>query len=134
MPMLHNYNGPKDSFASMWRFTLPDGSPAAVAMSILRPEQPGVKHSICVVAPTASIEPDTLARAVEQRFGALIVKDTKKWSGSRQWFFAEERQRGNCGRKIALFENDKPSLMYIDGAYPNDGKWNAPLTDSMCRS
>ena len=134
MPMLHNYDGPKVSFASAWGLTLPDGSRAMVSMSILRPEQPGVRHSLCGIALAVEIEPEILARALEQRLGALIVRDARRWSGSRQWFFAEERRRGNCGRKIALFENNKPSLMYIDGAYPNDGRWNAPLSDSMCRS
>jgi hypothetical protein len=134
MPMMHNENGPKVSFASGWVFGLPDGSKERVWISILRPEQPGVKHSVCVVSYPETVTPDVMQQALEQRLGALIVQDTKKWNGSRQWFFAEERQRGNCGRTIALFENSKPSLLYIDGAYPNDGKWIAPLTDSVCRS
>jgi hypothetical protein len=134
MPMMHNENGPKVSFTSGWEFGLPDGSKERIWISILRPEQPGVKHSICIVSYPATVTPDVMQQTLEHRLGALIVQDTKKWNGSRQWFFAEERQRGNCGRQIVLFENGKPSLMYLDGAYPNDGKWIAPLTNSVCRS
>ncbi|HKS63362.1 MAG TPA: hypothetical protein VJT13_16800 [Xanthobacteraceae bacterium] len=134
MPFMHNENGPKMSFETVWEFGLPDGAKGGVWISILRPEKPGVKHSMCTVEHTAAIEPDILERALEQRLGALIVRDTKKWSGSRHWFFTEERRRGNCGRMIALFERKPPTLMYVDGVYPNDGNWIGPLTASTCRS
>jgi hypothetical protein len=134
MPMMHNENGPKVSFASGWVFGLPDGSNERVWISIPRPEQPGAKHSVCGVSYPATVTPDVMQQTLERRLGTLIVQDTKKWTGSRKWFFTENKQHGNCGRYVVLLEGRMPSLMYLDGAYFNDGKWNAPLSDSMCRS
>jgi hypothetical protein len=134
LPFMHNENGPRISFQSTWELSLSDGSQAHLSISIVRPELPGVRHSICLIEPASKIEPDILAQALEQSLGDVIVRDTRQWTGSRKWFFAEERQRGNCGRQILLFERGQPSLVYFDAAYPNDGNWNLLLSETVCRS
>jgi hypothetical protein len=134
MPMMHNEHGPKISFESAWEFRLPDGSKGRVSISILRPEQTAVKHNVCALSYPISVTADAIQQTLEHRLSALVVKDTKQWSGSRRWFFAAERQHGNCGRTITLFERNEPVLLYVDGVYPNNGQWSAPLSQSICRS
>jgi hypothetical protein len=55
LPMMHNDQGPKISFASRWAVGLPGGSQANLYISIVRPELPGVRHSICIIQPSADL-------------------------------------------------------------------------------
>jgi hypothetical protein len=107
LPIMHNHDGPKVSFESAWAIELPDGLKADLWISIVRPEMPGVRHSICVIEPAPAIEAGALARTLEESFGSRIIRDTRV---SRKWFFDEETQRGNC-RWIAVSERPV-GLMY----------------------
>jgi hypothetical protein len=141
LPFMHNENGPKISFTSMWDLALWEASRATLVVSIIRPELPGVKYSICFVQPNVDVLRGSLAQSVEQQFGSIIVKDTSgRFRDSQIWFISEEKARGNCGRTITIMHDESNSinnprtLMFMDLAAPNDGNWNALLTQSACRS
>ena len=50
-PFMHNENGVKNSFISAWEFNLPGGSRARLYVSVLRPEPPDFKHTVCLIQP-----------------------------------------------------------------------------------
>jgi hypothetical protein len=130
LPFMHNEDGQKISFITAWEFPLTADHRGQLAISIIRPAIVGVRHSVCFV-PVGDIGAEAMAAALEQQFGSLIVKDTRR-SVSEKWFFAEERRRGNCGRQIILFNENSASLMYLDGAYPDDGNWTIFLNPAIC--
>jgi hypothetical protein len=128
-PLMHNVNGPKVSFTSGWQFGLPDGSQATLYISILRPEQPGLKYDICLLQPTADVDGDDLTRAIEIQFGSMLQKSAR-FKNDQRWFFTEERIKGNCGKQISFFLNQSQdrgkskTLLFTDFA-DNDRQWPA---------
>jgi hypothetical protein len=56
LPIMHNEDGPKLSFTSVWELDLLEGSRATLTVSIVRPAISGVKHSVCVIQPTVAVE------------------------------------------------------------------------------
>jgi hypothetical protein len=130
LPMMHNENGPKISFTSGWEVDFPEGVRLNVFLSIVRPEMPGVKHSICMIEPSVDFDGDALANSVEQIIGSDLTKDTsRRFREQDAWFFTPEKNRGNCGKSITVthylsHSRGKPkTLMFRDLAYPQD--WGA---------
>ena len=129
MPFMHNENGVKNSYWSAWEFDVPQGAKARLSISILRPEQPGVRHTVCIVEPTIDIDGDDLAQSIDRQFGSLVTKDAGGSTDSKSWSFTEEKSRGNCGKKIFLLRvpsldsSKLKALLFTDWAYPSDGPW-----------
>ena len=139
MPFMHNENGPKNSFVSGWQFDVPGGSQASLYVSILRPEQPGVRYDICLVQPATDFDVDDLTLAIDRQFGPTLAKDTSgRFKSQESWFFAEERAKGNCGKQVFFSLNQssnrgKPkTLVFTDFAYPNDSQWDAMAKSTRC--
>ena len=135
MPFMHNENGPKHSFESAWDL----GAGASLYVSILRPEQPGVKYDICLVQPAADVDGDDLARAVDRQFGPTLTKDTSgRFKDQVSWFFAEEKAKGNCGKQVLFSLNQSSNrgqpkaLAFTDFAYPNDRQWDVMAKSTHC--
>jgi hypothetical protein len=131
IPVMNNENGPKQSFESVWQFGLPEGSQVSLSISILRPEQPGVKYDVCLLQPAKDVDSDDLTRAIDSQFGSMLLKDTSgRFRDPVRWYFVEEKARGNCGKQVWFSLNEshdqgKPKiLVFTDFAYPDDEKWD----------
>jgi hypothetical protein len=137
LPFLHNENGPKISFQSVWELDLTPELPATLAVSIVRPEQPGLKYSVCMIQPKAGVAVEDVAGSMNEKFGTRIARDARR-SRSDSWLFAHERSRGNCGRRISLLgvatsRHNPQTLMLIDVAFPAGGDWKALADEFACR-
>ena len=124
--MMPNGYGTMDSFSSLWELDLPEGSQTKVFISVLRPEPPDFRDTICVIQPAIDMDADELSRSIDRQFGsaAIAIKDTSE--RFREWVFTEEKSRGNCGKKISLSLNQlsdrgQPKTLYFtDEVYPAD--------------
>lgn len=141
VPVIDNYNGPKASLTSAWDFEFTEHPPVNLTISILGPEAVGFRHSICAVQPSVDVAGDGLVRAVERQLGAVLTKDTSRPSiDFDRWYFNQEKAAGNCGKEILILNHQLSSkgspktLMFLDFAYPNDGKWGAAIGATRCRS
>jgi hypothetical protein len=124
MPIMHNENGPKMSFQSGWDL----GAGASLSISIVRPEQAGLRYDVCLIQPATHVNSEELDDEMARRFGSTLTKDASgRFKNRDAWFFTEEKARGNCGRKVVfLHSSGQPeALMFTNFAYPNDGKWDA---------
>jgi hypothetical protein len=124
MSMMQDGSGAKSSYESRWQVDLPEGAQVSIYISILRPEQPGVKYDICIVAPDKDVDGDDLALAIDRQFGPTLTKDTSgRFRDDRRWFFAEEKAKRNCGKHISFSLNQshdrgKPkALAFVDFAF-----------------
>ncbi|MEA2822062.1 MAG: hypothetical protein QOJ86_4066 [Bradyrhizobium sp.] len=132
IPFMHNENGAKKSFVSVWEFGLVDASQATLAISIVRPELPEIKkYNFCAVQPTIDIDGDELARTVNRRLGSIVTREARDpFINQMRWFFTEEMAKGNCGKQLVLFLNQQSSLgvpkslAVIDQDYPNKEKFD----------
>jgi hypothetical protein len=120
-------NGVKNSFISAWEFNLPGGSPARLYVSVLRPESPDFKYTVCLIQPEIDLDGDDLTQSIDRQFGSAVTMDMSgRFKDQKSWFFAAEKSRGNCGKKIILtlhqlFEHGKPkTLSFFDAVYPSD--------------
>jgi hypothetical protein len=127
MPFMHNEHGVKNSFMSAWEFDLPGGSRARLYVSILRPEPPDFKYTVCLIQPEIDLDSDDLTQSVDRQFGSAVTKDMSgRFKDEKRWFFAAEKSRGNCGKEILvmlhqLSEHGKPkTLTFTDLVYPSD--------------
>lgn len=141
MPMLHHENGAKVSYTKTWDIGLSEGARLHLGVSILRPEMPGVKYSLCAAQPSVDIDRDSLRHAIDGQFGSIVTKDMSgRFTASESWFFAEEKARGNCGKQITVLLNQissrgKPkALIFTDFAFPNNGEWSGILSSTKCPS
>jgi hypothetical protein len=122
--MMPNGYGTKNSFESAWEFDLPEGSQTKLYISVLRPEPPDFRDTICVIQPAIDIDADELSRSIDRQFGSIAIKHTSE--RFREWLFTEEKLRGNCGKKISLLLNQssdraQPKTLYFtDEVYPPD--------------
>lgn len=126
-PFMHNENGVKNSFISAWEFNLPGGSRARLYVSILRPEPPDFKYTVCLIQPDIDLDSDDLAQSIEREFGSAVTKDVSgRFKDQKSWFFVAEKSRGNCGKEILfllhqLSDHGKPkTLIFTDFVYPSD--------------
>lgn len=133
MPMMHNGNGVKNSFLSAWEFDLPEGSQAQLYISVRRPEPPDFRHTVCVIQPAIDMDAEDVSRSIDRQFGSIVTKDTSgRFRYQKDWFFTEEKPRGNCGKRIFLPLNQasdrgKPkTLAFTDFVYPTD----SPMANS----
>jgi hypothetical protein len=132
IPFMHNENGAKKSFVSVWEFDLVDGSQATLAISIVRPELPEIKkYNLCGVQSVIDIDGDELARTVNRRLGSIVTREARDpFVNQMRWFFTEEMAKGNCGKQLVLFLNQQSSLgvpkslAVIDQDYPNKEKFD----------
>jgi len=127
MPMMRNENGTKNSFVSAWEFDLPEGSQAQLYISVLRPEPPDFRYTVCIIQPATDVDADDISRSIDRQFGSIVAKDTSgRFRDQKDWFFTEEKSRGNCGKRIFLPLNQtsnrgKPkTLAFTDFVYPTD--------------
>ncbi|WP_456620780.1 MULTISPECIES: hypothetical protein [unclassified Bradyrhizobium] len=123
MPIMHNENGPKMSFESVWDL---DGG-ASLYISIVRPEQVGLRYDICAIQPAARVNSEELAGAVARQFGSTLTKDTSgRYKNQEGWFFTQEKARGNCGKQVTFSggSGQPEALFFTNFAYPNDGQWD----------
>jgi len=127
IPFMHNENGAKKSFMSAWEFNLPGGSRARLYVSILRPEPPDFKYTVCGIQPEIDLDIDDLTQSIDRQFGSSVTKDIPgRFKDEKRWFFTAEKSRGNCGKYIwvplhQLIEQGKPkSLTFDDIVYPSD--------------
>jgi hypothetical protein len=137
IPMMHNEDGPKVSFTSLWELDLSEGSRATLMVSIVRPAISGVRHSVCVIEPAVAVE--GLSAAVERQFGRVLRKDTSgRYVDSQSWFFAQGVSVGDCGKQITVLfhqheSRGKPeTVVYSDYAYPNDAEWKHAFRGTRC--
>jgi hypothetical protein len=126
IPFLHNENGAKDSFMSVWEFNLPGGSPARLYVSVLRRETSDFKYTGCFIQPSADLDIEALTQSIERQFGSSVTEDISgRFKDEKRWFFTAEMSRGNCGKKILVFlhqltEHGKPKgLMFTDDVFPS---------------
>jgi hypothetical protein len=126
-PFLHNENGVKNSFMSAWGFNLPGGSRARLSVSVLRPEPPDFKYTVCFIQPEIDLDSDDLTQSIDRQFGSAVTKDMPgRFKDKKSWFFAAEKSSGNCGKEIffllhQLSEHGKPkTLAFTDFVYPSD--------------
>jgi hypothetical protein len=142
LPMIHNEHGPKISFTSVWEVDLPEGQQVKLAVSILRPEIPGVKHSICLIQPKLDIERDGLTKAVEEQFGPVVTRDMSgRFRDGVYWHFTEEKAVENCGKQVVILDHRETpdwgtrALIFTDFAYPDEPGWkNMWIGAAVCRS
>nr|AWL98586.1 hypothetical protein CIT40_00145 [Bradyrhizobium amphicarpaeae] len=123
MPIMHNENGPKMSFESAWDL----GAGASLTISIVRPEQPGLKYDICLIKPAAHVDSEELTAAIARQFGSTLTKDTSgRFKNQEAWFFTQEKARGNCGKQVIFSRGSgqPEALIFTNFAYPNDGQWD----------
>jgi hypothetical protein len=127
MPFTHNETGAKNSFMSAWEFDLPEGSQGQLYISVLRPEPPGFRYTVCLIQPAIDMDAEDISRSIDRQFGSIVTKDTSgRFRYQKDWFFTEEKSRGNCGKRISLPLNQssdrgKPkTLMFTDAVYPGD--------------
>ena len=138
LPFLHNENGAKNSFLSVWELSLTHDSDANLAVSIVRPEQSGLKYSVCMIYPKTGVTSDDMARSMSRQFGPRVTKDVSGKARSDAWHITEEKTRGNCGRRIMLLgttasTHNPQTLMFIDVAFPEGGDWKAIANEFACR-
>jgi hypothetical protein len=78
----------KNTFISAWEFNLPGGSRARLYVSILRPEPPDFKYTVCLIQPDIDLDSDDLARSIEREFGSAVTKDMPgRFKDKKSWFF-----------------------------------------------
>jgi hypothetical protein len=114
--MMHNENGAKIAFENFWDL---DGLKFYV--SIVRPEMPGFRYDVCMVH-SDGIDEDDLTQAIDHKFGSAVTSD-KRYRNQRGWFFADEKARGNCGKRIYLsrsIPSETPALVFQDIVFPNE--------------
>ena len=132
MPMMHNENGPKISFENGWDL----GAGASLYISIVRPEQPGLRYDICVVRPAVQVDSEELTGAIARQFGSTLTKDTSgRYKNQEAWFFSDEKARGNCGKEITFTrfsDRQYGTLTFTNFAYPNDGQWDVIAKFARC--
>jgi hypothetical protein len=140
-PFMHGESNPKVSLGSGWELDLPEGSRLQLAVSIMGPDWPGVKHSICVLQPSVDIDRDGLTEAIARQFGSAVTKSpSRRPTDDDIWFFTKEKAAGNCGKQITVVRNQLSSkgrpktTVFTDLAYPNDGRWTGLLDLIKCRS
>ena len=129
VPMMHNGNGPKMSYESAWDL----GGGASLYISIVRPEQPGLKYDVCLIRPAAHVDDEELTGVIDRRFGSTLTKDTSgRYKHQEAWFFTEEKARRNCGKQITFSSGSgqPEALMFTNFAYPNDGQWDVIAKDT----
>jgi hypothetical protein len=126
-PFMHNEYGTIDSWGTIWELNLQEGSRARLSISILRPEPPGQRHTVCMVSPSIDSDASDLADSVDRQFGSTLARDDSgRFKGEKRWFFTEEKARGNCGKTASFCLNQfsdrgKPkALLFMDFAYPSD--------------
>jgi hypothetical protein len=141
LPIMHNHKGPKISYSSAWDLDEAAPSHALLMVSIVRPEIPGVKHSVCSIVPKLDIERAVLAKTVEEQFGPVVVRDTgSRFANAWFWHFTQEKSAGNCGRQIVIHEQrelrefGQHALLFNDFAYPDDGNWVGARAGTFCRN
>ena len=139
MPLLHNESGVGNSYQSAWKLDLPGASQANLFLSIIRPEQPGLRHTVCVIQPDVDVDREEFVRSIDRQWGARLSKDiSSRFKDQESWFFADERSKGNCGKQLTVFlhqtsERGKPkTLMFTDFAYPDDGQWTGLAKATLC--
>jgi hypothetical protein len=127
MPFMHNENGVKNSFYSIWEFDLPEGSQGQLYISVLRPEPSDFRYTLCLIQPATDMDAEDLSRSIDNQFGSIVTKDTSgRFRDQKDWFFTEEKSRGNCGKRIFLSlhqtsDRGKPkTLAFTDFVYPTD--------------
>jgi hypothetical protein len=127
MLLMHNENGVKNSFESTWEFDLPEGQQTHLYISVLRPEPPDFRYTVCLIQPAADMDADDISRSIDRQFGSFVTKDTSgRFRDQKDWFFTEEKSRGNCGKQISLSLNQssnrgKPKTLYFaDFLFPAD--------------
>jgi hypothetical protein len=127
MPMMHNENGVKNSFVSGWEFDLPEGQQGQLYISLLRPEPSDFRYTVCIVQAAVDVDAEDISQSIDRQFGSIVTKDTSgRFRDQKDWFFTEEKSRGNCGKRIFLPLNQtsdrgKPkTLAFIDFVYPTD--------------
>jgi hypothetical protein len=127
MPFMHNENGVKNSFYSIWEFDLPEGSQGQLYISVLRPEPSDFRYTLCLVQPAIDMDAEDISRSIDRQFGSIVTKDASgRFRDQKDWFFTEEKSRGNCGKRIFLPLNQtsdrgKPkTLAFTDFVYPTD--------------
>lgn len=127
MPMMHNENGVKNSFISAWEFELPEGSQGQLYISVLRPEPSDFRYTVCIIQPAIDVDAEDISRSIDRQFGSIVTKDTSgRFTDQKDWFFSEEKSRGNCGKRIFLPLNQtsdrgKPkTLAFTDFVYPTN--------------
>jgi hypothetical protein len=140
-PFMHGENNPKVSLGSAWEVDLPEGSRLRLGVSIMGPDWPGVKHSICVLQPSVDIDRDGVTDAIGRQFGSALTKNpSRRPTDDDIWFFTKEKAAGNCGKQITVVRNQLSSkgrpktLVFTDLAYPDDGHWTLLLDVIKCRS
>jgi hypothetical protein len=128
-PMLlqHNENGVRDSFENIWEFDLPEGQQAHFYISVLRPEPPDRKYTVCLIQPAIDMDAEDISRSIDRQLGSIVTKDTSgRFKNQMDWFFTEEKSRGNCGKEIYLSLNQssnygKPkTLIFTDFIFSGD--------------
>jgi hypothetical protein len=124
-PLMRNENGVKNSYFSSWEFSLSEGSRAVLSISILRPEPPNFKYTVCVIRPDIDLDADDLVQSIDRQIGSVVTKDTSgRYKSQTSWFFVAEKARGNCGKEIVFTLNQssnrgKPKfLAFTDFVYP----------------
>jgi hypothetical protein len=123
MPIMHNENGPKMSFESTWDL----GAGASLSISIVRPEQAGLRYDVCLIKPAGHVDSEELDGEIARRFGSTLTKDTSgRFRNQDAWFFTEEKVRGNCGKQVIFSRGSgqPEALIFTNFAYPNDGQWD----------
>jgi hypothetical protein len=129
-PFMHNERATIDSLEAVWELNLREGSKARLAISILRPEPPGQRHTVCTLTPATDSDARDLASSVDRQFGSLVERDMSgRYKDLMEWFFAEDKARGNCGKKISIVLNEShdhgqpKSIMFSDLAYPSEDEF-----------
>lgn len=127
MLFMHNENGAKNSLERAWEFDLPEGSQAQLYISVLRPEPPDFRYTVCLIQPAIDMDAEDVSGSIDRQFGSIVTKDTSgRFRDQKDWFFTEEKSRGNCGKQIFLSLNQasnrgKPkTLIFTDFVYPAD--------------
>jgi hypothetical protein len=126
-PFMHNENGVKNSFISVWEFNLPGGSRARLHVSVLRPEPSDFKYTVCLIQPDIDLDSDDLTQSIDHQFGSAVTKDMSgRFKDVKRWFFVAEQSRGNCGKEILvalhqLSQHGQPkTLEFTDIVYPRE--------------
>jgi hypothetical protein len=120
----------EDSQQGMWELDL-SGSHVLLFVSVLSPEPPDQRWTLCAILPEFSIDLDDLVQSVDRQFGPLMKKYIS--SGDRYtahyatWVFADEEARGNCGRAISVGQLDsrQRGIEFRDFVIPDGDRWQS---------
>jgi hypothetical protein len=129
-------NRPRISLFSHWQFDLPEVAGARLAITIVGPETPQVRYTVCnVEVPTVEDLTDKLTAEVERQLGSHAMR-SKSFGWYRTWFLSDDGSAVDCGRTVRVPRRDSTSesskLVFANVAALADGKW-VPAFPAGCR-